>query len=213
MNSRAAHVVEKVIASLTKEARVGHAEVVNEEEREAEATYRQEQSKEVFDGMMEHFKIAAKAMPGNPEVIATSLRMYQVGVAETLVRAAPELVPELAKQIESSMCEAGASDAQLMVMAQLAGEVPELASGRGFDCIFQKRKGEDLVLWRTLDAWKQSGMPRTPGIEQLERSATDERTRLRLKDQDPVEELTARSASREDSFVTGAPRPLNELIK
>jgi hypothetical protein len=186
---------------------------VNEEERAAEETYRREQSKEVFDGMLEHFKVAAKAMPGNPEAVATSMRMYQVGVAEALVRAAPELIPELAKEIEGSLCEAGASDAQLMVMAQLAGDVPELASERGFDCVFQKRKGEDLVLWRTLDAWKQSGMPRTPGVEQLEHSATHEQTRLRLKDEDPVGALTARSASHEGAPATEAPRPLKELIK
>jgi hypothetical protein len=186
---------------------------VNEEEREAEATYRREQSKEVFDGMLEHFKMAVRAMPGNPEAVATAMRMYQTGAAETLVRAAPELIPDLAKQIEGSLCEAGASDAQLMVMAQLAGDVPELASESGFDCVFQKRKGEDLALWRTLDAWRRSGMARTPGIEQLERSATHEQTRLRLKDEDPVAELTARAASREGSPASEAPRPLKDLIK
>jgi len=151
------------------------------EDEEREASYRTQQSREIVDLLSERFRAVSAAFPqGQPEFVADHLRLYQVGLVDGILRTAPELTGPLGKHVESALCDPQAGDAMHMVMARLAGDTPELASPRGFDCIFQRRGKEDVVLWTALDAWRRSGLARTDGLEKLERSASDARTKQRL---------------------------------
>ncbi len=145
----------------------------------ADAVYRVEQSRELVDLVRRSVTRASLFVPpeGGPEMIANQVAMYQSGWIDSLVRTAPNLVDELASEIERSMCSSETSDAELIVMSRTVSTAPELANSAAFDCLFSKRRGEDVVLWSAVEAWRRSGLPKTDVIAEVERSAKDDRTR------------------------------------
>ena len=118
-----------------------------------------------------------------PEAAATQLRLYQKGLVDGILRTAPDLTDELAGLVEQTLCDPKTRPSQLVALARMFGDMPELASEKGFDCVFAQRSQEDVVLWSMLDAWRVSKLPRPPALVALERDAKDERTRARLREQ------------------------------
>jgi hypothetical protein len=144
--------------------------------------HRRTQSREVLAALSFQTN-AAKLVPHatSPEATAAEVDMYVAGWADALMRGAPELVDELAEEIERSMCAPDADDAQLLVLVHAVSRVPELANARGLECLLS-REQEDVVLWNTLDAWKVSVRRLAPSdvLARLENSAQDKRTLDRL---------------------------------
>jgi hypothetical protein len=147
---------------------------------EGERAYRAQQARELGEllrmkiGSLRHMQAI-----GGPEAVADSLGYWTIGWTDALVRTAPDLVDDLAAEFETKMCDPNADPAELMVLSNVMGHMPELGNERGFECI-AARGTEDAVLWRSLDAWRAGALPKTPAIARLEQTATDERTRRRL---------------------------------
>jgi hypothetical protein len=168
--------------------------------------YQEEQAKDVLDGLLNRLRLIDKAFPASPEVVANELRGYQMGLADGVLRTAPELAPELARRTENVLCDPKATDTQLMVMARLMGDMPDLATSTGFDCIFKNRSKEDVVLWSALDAWRDSGLERTPGLQHLERQAVDKRTINRLQAEEPAHDDVIAAQAPRDQLGTPTPQ-------
>jgi hypothetical protein len=147
---------------------------------ESERAYRAQQARELGEllrmkiGPLRHMQAI-----GGPEAVADSLGYWTAGWTDALVRTAPDMVDELAAEFETKMCDPNADPAELMVLSNVIGRMPELGNERGFECI-AARGTEDAVLWRSLDAWRVGDLPKTPAMVRLEQTATDERTRLRM---------------------------------
>jgi hypothetical protein len=157
------------------------AELCVATDHEAERRYRVQQSRELVDLLFVQLGMFEKFFPdAGPEAAATQMRLYQKGLADAIMRTAPDLTDELADQIEQTLCDPQARASQLASLARLFGDIPELASERGFDCVFGQRAEEDVVLWSMLDAWRVSKLPRPPSLIALERDTKDGRVRERL---------------------------------
>lgn len=117
-------------------------------------------------------------LPGGPEAAVQGVMPYLLGWTDSVVRTAPDLMDELAGEIETTMCDHEASPASIMLMSRVVQQLPELGNPRGFDCVVA-RGTEDVVLWDALDAWRKGALPKSAALERLERAATDERTRRR----------------------------------
>jgi hypothetical protein len=163
-------------------------------DEEAQQEYRVRQSNELIDLLM--MRIGAMSRPGfgdDPEVVASSMAMYQKGMIDAVVRTAPDLVEELAARLERSICEQHARPAQQVSLMRVIQDMPELANPGTFDCIFENGR-EDIVLWTALDSWKAAGRPDTPRLQSLRSHARDPRTLSRLRpprEEDEAERETA----------------------
>jgi hypothetical protein len=116
-----------------------------------------------------------------PEASANMVRTYIQGMADTVRQTSPAARSALAEEFTQRLCGEDLRDAELITMAYLALELPDIASSRGFDCVFSRRgKREDAVLWSMLDAWRHSGQEKTATIAEIERTAVDPRTQRRL---------------------------------
>jgi hypothetical protein len=163
-------------------------------DQEAERQYRKRQSKDLVDLLRAHtaeFEMQNPGLP--PEAIANQGLLYLKGWADGVVRTAPDLVDELADELEKSLCDNEASDAILITISRAIIAIPELANSKGFDCLFSRRTREDVVVWTALDAWKRSGLPKSAAITTLERTAIDSRTRQRFMSADEVSQQSDRA--------------------
>jgi hypothetical protein len=134
--------------------------------------------------------------PGSelPETRANAIRGRLQGMAAAIRQLAPGVRSALADEFSQRLCSGSLKDDQLVTMAYLAQELPDIASSRAFDCVFSQRgHQEDVVLWYMLDAWRFSDQPKTAALEAIERSATDERTRRRFLPRD--KEIALRQAA------------------
>jgi hypothetical protein len=158
-----------------------------------EAERRRAGAKGVVQALFETLRSSPGHGRGTPEYAAAHTREFIRGVAQTAKAIAPELLVPLADEVTDRLCDpAGQGDDELVMLAFVQQEMPELSSARGFECVLARRRGtEDIVTWSMLDAWRQSGLPRTPSIEALARDARDERTRSRFLA--PADELALRS--------------------
>jgi hypothetical protein len=116
-------------------------------------------------------------------------------MADTVRQTSPAVRAALGDELNDRLCSGTLKDDELITLAYLGIELPDITAPRGFDCVFAQRgKQEDAVLWYMLDAWRQSGQDKTAAIALVERLATDERTRRRF-------------LSREEEFSMRTRRP------
>jgi hypothetical protein len=115
-----------------------------------------------------------------PEAAANQTFVYLQGWLDGVMRLAPDLVDELALEVEQSFCAEATSAAELIVMSRVVQAMPELANPGGFECLFARSPKEDAVLWAALDAFQLSGLPKSPTLERIEQNATDPRTKRRF---------------------------------
>jgi hypothetical protein len=116
-----------------------------------------------------------------PEASANMVRTYVQGMADTIRQTSPAVRSALAEEFTQRLCGEALRDDELITMAYLALELPDIASTKGFDCLFSRRgTREDTVLWSMLDAWRHSGQEKTAAIAAIEQTASDPRTQRRL---------------------------------
>jgi hypothetical protein len=124
-------------------------------------------------------KLAELSGFGGKQDIVSSLGPYLQGWADAFTRTAPDLIDELAEEIEKVMCDSQTSDTQLMVMSHVLMMVPELGNPAGYECVFKRRPAAE-VLTDTVAAWRVSSLPRTPAMEQLAETTVDENLKRAL---------------------------------
>jgi hypothetical protein len=134
----------------------------------------------VTQRVAQHAQMLAHIGVDTPEAAVAGMDEYVSGWSQALHEGAPELVEELASEIERQVCDAQPSDVQTMLFSKLMVAVPESASAATMDCLFAKHTKEDAVLWGALDAFRASGLPRGQALSALEHTAKDERTKARL---------------------------------
>jgi hypothetical protein len=100
-------------------------------------------------------------------------------VVDGAIQADPGIRQAFSTQFTSALCERSLKPDQVITMASLAVVLPDAATPQGFDCFFSHAT-EDLPLWSMLDAWRGSGLEKTPALARLQASATDERTTSRF---------------------------------
>jgi len=153
------------------------------ENEDQELAHRQGRSRELMLVLQSRVGLA-KLLPHatSPEAVANEVETYLQGWTDAVTRGAPELVDELAAELEQRMCAPHVEDGELVVLAQAVTRMPELANARGLDCLLA-RPTEDYVLWTALEAWDSNAarLPPSAMLRQVELRATDERTLSRLR--------------------------------
>jgi hypothetical protein len=155
----------------------------SDQDEAQELAHREGQSRELMQVLRSRVALA-KMLPHatSPEAIANEVEVYLQGWTDAVMRGAPQLVDELAAEIEQGMCDPKVEDAQLVVLAETVTRMPELANAGGLECLLA-RPNEDYVLWTALEAWSANAARLAPSEElrRLELRATDERTLARLR--------------------------------
>jgi len=146
-----------------------------------------------------------------PEAQVRLVTEYLHGWLDAVMRTAPDMTDELAMELEKLFCAPDADEATLLVAFEITMGMPELASEKGFDCIFLKRKVEDVVLWRGLDAWRQTDLPLPSSLARIQKSAQDQRTRDRFKD--PVELRNEREEEQQKVSQAFLALPFEERVR
>ena len=171
------------------------------ENREAEQRYRTQQAHDLMGLLRARVSEADQLTRGaNPEAAANQSFLYLMGWIDSVTRTAPDMVDELAAEVDASLCNKGTSPTELIVMSRVLMKMPELADSKGFDCLFSEHTSEDVVLWSALDAWRRSGLPKNDALVKIQQSATDERTLRRfLSPQEQLERRRAAAAEARES--------------
>jgi hypothetical protein len=89
----------------------------------------------------------------------------------------------MATEIQSLMCNGSTDDAELVVLARVVTQMPELSDRNGLDCLLA-RTSEDIVTWSALDAWLAGAdrLGMSDRLSTLASNARDDRTLRRLKE-------------------------------
>ncbi|MGC4070181.1 MAG: hypothetical protein QM784_37085 [Polyangiaceae bacterium] len=142
----------------------------------------------------------------SPIVRAQFAEPYVKGLADALRDGDPESLAELASRTTDTLCASEVSENQTILLAQLGKHLPSVITSKAVDCFLRNAKGkEDMNLWAMLDAWRENGQERLPAIDELERTATDPRTRQRFLS--PEQESQQRIEEAEQAqTATNAPR-------
>lgn len=161
-------------------------------DEKAELRYQHQQAQEIMKLMrlnLSHQRALTRA--DSAEGIATSISAYMHGLADALIRTAPDLVDAMAGELEQAMCEPNTDPAELIAVSQLIARLPELANEKSFECVFKLHAEEDAVLWQALDAFNVTGMPKPQALLELAQTSTDPRTHKRLLDRAQREQAAA----------------------
>jgi len=130
-----------------------------------------------------------------PEASANAVRPYLQGLADGVKQSSPAVKAAFTDEFTERLCRGSLADDELIAMAYLGQEMPEITGPRAFDCVFSRRgKQEDVVLWYMLDAWRLSGQEKSAAIAQIQRTATDPRTLRRFMSRE--EEMAMRAGER-----------------
>lgn len=113
------------------------------------------------------------------EARADAVLSYLSGVLNGALQADPGIRSAFSAEFTLSLCDRALEDDQSISMAHMALALPDIATESGFECFFSKSK-EGVPLWTMLDAWRRSGLPKTPAIARLQATATDSRTTRRF---------------------------------
>jgi hypothetical protein len=169
------------------------AELFTATDPAAEQHYRVQQARELMDLVRNEVARANKMnLSGIPEMAANDAFMYTHGFIQAITRTAPDLTVELADEITHSQCSTSASPAERITLSRMVTAMPELATPQALDCVFTQVPEEDMVMWSTLEAWRASGLPKSKAIAEVERKATDSRTRFWfLSDEQMKQEIVA----------------------
>jgi hypothetical protein len=189
---------------------------------ESEAQHRARAASDLINVLRAKVAEAERASPmqETPEDAANMVAGYLNGFSAALVRIAPDMVDELASEVERSMCSPTTGAAEAITLSRLLRDMPELTNPEAIDCVVRDRP-EDIVLWSVLDAWNAAQLPKSEAIARVEAEAKDPRTRQhfrgRNQDGDPppptgptLEPETVIPAS---PAGTGQPRVLDSELK
>jgi len=160
----------------------------NDDAEPAAASEPERSARELFAMLTAHVDMLARLDPaGSPESAVDQTGTYLYGSLDAVRIARPELLGELSRRIERSLCDARSTPARLGMAARMILHAPDLGTARGFECFFTRHQVEDALLWSALDAWRASGLPRAEALARIERHATDEQTRRRfLSDREQI---------------------------
>jgi len=163
----------------------------------AEQRYTERQAHELMQLFYSELERAELVEPEVPEAAANRLDEYLRGMTDAVLRAAPELTASLNAEVEARLCDSATSAGQHLVLSKLIRAIPELASEKGFECVFSQRPEEGVVLWAMLDALDSSELSRPPALAAIERAAVDPRTKQRFLSREAQIELRGREPSAE----------------
>ena len=104
---------------------------------------------------------------------------YFSGLLHGALQADPEIRPAFSKLFTSVLCGSALPDDRAITVANMALALPDIATREAFDCYFSRAK-EDVPSWVMLDAWRRTGLEKTPTIAKFQASATDSRTTRRF---------------------------------
>jgi hypothetical protein len=178
-----AHVTEKRgnHRSVKRPYLIRRVELLPSLDPDAEKRYEQQQSRDLLGLLRRKLDVNKRLnFAANPEGVASAVFPYMQGLADGIVRTAPDLVDALAAEIEGAMCHPGTSAAELIGWSHLIANIPELANPKTFDCLFSLHPEENTVLWYGIDAWRTTELPKPEPLAAIERSAQDPRTRRRF---------------------------------
>jgi hypothetical protein len=149
---------------------------------DAEAVYRAATAHDLINALRQRVAAGERhnPIPGNPEAAANQVALFLDGFATALIRVAPDLVDEIAADVQSSLCSTRTSSAELITLSRLLEKMPEFANAEGIDCVLRNHPEEGIVLWEALSAWQISELPKSELIARIEASAQDERTQRRF---------------------------------
>lgn len=177
-------------------------EAADEEAEERVREYRAKQAGELIGLVTYRLRLAERSVLGQtPEGAANQLLLYQAGLMDGLTRTSPELSAALSQHIEQAMCDEKTKTATLISFARMVSHTPDLATTRGFDCLFKPGRSEDVALWSALDAYRHAKLPPGESLEALSRSANHEHTKVRIA------AIMKRAASAGDSPPAAADTP------
>jgi len=126
------------------------------------------------------------------EAQATAIAPYAEGLLEGALQSDPAMRAAFGAEFKARLCgSAPTTDAEIISLSQMMRIVPDQATPEAFDCFFSHAK-EDVPLWSMMDAWRTTGLDKTPALTKLEATATDSRTQRRLLT--PEEEARGRVA-------------------
>lgn len=104
---------------------------------------------------------------------------YLSGMLQGAIQADPGMRSAFARQFTTALCDRELADDQAISVGQMALILPDVTTAQGIQCFFSKAK-EGVPFWTMLDAWRRSGLEKTPLLEQIRASATDPRTTRRF---------------------------------
>lgn len=162
-----------------------------------EREYRRQQAEEFLERCLDQLDryVSLRHLHSSPASIVNEQSKYMYGAIEALSVLAPELTEELADSIEEKICSEDADDTLLMYFASMGAVLPETMSSKSLECMFDKHKQEDEVLWGAIDAWRSTRLPKTAAIQAAEERATDPRTIRRFRDTIDGQEMLVRDTS------------------
>jgi hypothetical protein len=163
-----------------------------------EPTERRETAASLLETLFRRLPGRRERLADVPETSANAVRSYLQGMTDAVKQTSPAVRAALAEEFNDRLCGGSLRDDELITMAYLGLELPDITAPRGFDCVFTQRgEHEDAVVWYMLDAWRYSGHDKSAAIAQIERSATDPRTRRRFLSRE--EEVSMRLGGRAPS--------------
>jgi hypothetical protein len=116
------------------------------------------------------------------ETAINSQALYVKGAVDALTEGSPEAVAAFGRALERKICQGGVTDSELLFYSRVGLHLPVAVTERGLECTLQAHKGEDVVLWSLLDAWRVSGLPKSAALTRIEAGARDPRTIRRFAD-------------------------------
>lgn len=139
-------------------------------------------SREDADRLLEPvLRLASSREGGGLEAMMNQADGYLRGMVEAARVLDPRAIAALREKFEEGVCTgAMATDRELILYARLITIESGIGTPRGIGCALKAHRQEDIVLWTFLDSWNALGRPAIAGWADIERSATDIRTRERL---------------------------------
>jgi hypothetical protein len=151
--------------------------------RSAESVAVEDRSRrEDADRLLEPVLRLASSREGSGlEAMVNQADGYLRGMVEAARVLDPRAIAALREKFQEGVCTgAMTADRELVLYARLMAIDSGIGTPRGIECAFKAHPQEDIVLWMLLDSWNALGRPVMAGWADLERNATDIRTRERL---------------------------------
>jgi hypothetical protein len=145
---------------------------------DAARRYRAQQSKDLIALVASRANLAEHMMgPANVEAAANMMDLYVSGWVETVMRTAPDLIDDLAAEMNSTFCDTSTRPTLLLMLMRIGMQMPELVDPKGLECLLSQHTSEDQVLWHSLRLLRVSGLPKPASFANIEQTASDPRTR------------------------------------
>ena len=146
---------------------------------ESLAEARRQRAGYLLDDVFKQLNRDARNGTAPAEARANNMLPYLSGVLHGAIQADPAMRAAFSNQFTAALCDRALPDHALISVAHMAAILPDVGTPRGFDCFFSHAK-EDVPLWSMLDAWRRSGLEKSPALEKLRTSSTDSRTLRRF---------------------------------